>query len=68
MSSTHSLNKDDEIIVYCSNVDCLSSVAVYRALIDRGYENVRCYAGGLIDWEDYGLPLEGELVEAIDAG
>jgi rhodanese-related sulfurtransferase len=28
-----SLQKDDEIIVYCSNVDCLSSVALYRALI-----------------------------------
>jgi rhodanese-related sulfurtransferase len=53
------LGKDDEIVVYCSNVDCLSSVAVYRALVDRGYPNVRRYAGGLIDWEDAGLPLEG---------
>ena len=52
---------DDEVIVYCSNVDCLSSVALYRALVDRGYPNVRRYAGGLIDWEDAGLPLEGTL-------
>jgi rhodanese-related sulfurtransferase len=56
------LNKDDEIVVYCSNVDCLSSVAMYRALIERGYINVRRYAGGLIDWEGAGLPLEGDLV------
>jgi rhodanese-related sulfurtransferase len=55
------LGKDDEIIVYCSTVDCLSSVALYRALLDRGYRNVRRYAGGLIDWEDAGLPLEGRL-------
>lgn len=56
------LLKDDEIIVYCSNVDCLSSVAVYRALVARGYSNVRRYAGGLLDWEDAGLPLEGSSV------
>lgn len=55
------LGKDDEIVVYCSTVDCLSSVALYRALMDRSYRNVRRYAGGLIDWEDAGLPLEGKL-------
>jgi rhodanese-related sulfurtransferase len=53
------LQNDDEIIVYCSNVDCLSSVALYRALIERGYSNVRRYSGGLLDWEEAGLPLEG---------
>jgi rhodanese-related sulfurtransferase len=39
------LKKDDEIIVYCSNVDCLSSVALYRALVERGYRNVRRLCG-----------------------
>ena len=52
---------DDEIVVYCSNVDCLSSVALYRGLLRRGYTNVRRYSGGLLDWEDAGLPLEGEF-------
>jgi rhodanese-related sulfurtransferase len=51
---------DDEVVVYCSHVDCLSSVALYRDLVRRGYRNVRRYAGGLLDWEDGGLPLEGE--------
>jgi rhodanese-related sulfurtransferase len=54
-----SLSEEDEIIVYCSNVYCLSSVALYRALLARGYQNVRRYAGGLLDWEEAGLPLEG---------
>ena len=54
---------DDEVVVYCSNVDCLSSIALYRDLVRRGYGNVRRYAGGLIDWEEAGLPLEGEFVE-----
>ena len=53
---------DDEVVVYCSNVDCLSSVALYRDLVSRGYTDVRRYSGGLMDWEDAGLPLEGASV------
>lgn len=53
------LDPNDEIIVYCSNVDCLASVALYWALLDRGYLDVRRYAGGLIDWEDAGMRVEG---------
>jgi rhodanese-related sulfurtransferase len=53
---------DDEVVVYCSHVDCLSSVALYRDLVRRGYTKVRRYAGGLLEWEDAGLPLEGEFV------
>jgi len=55
---------DDEVIVYCSHVDCLSSVALYRDLVRRGYSNVRRYSGGLLDWEAAGLPLEGEFARA----
>jgi rhodanese-related sulfurtransferase len=54
---------DDDVVVYCSHVDCLSSVALYRDLVRRGYRNVRRYAGGLLDWEDAGLWLEGEFVQ-----
>jgi len=53
---------DDEVVVYCSHVDCLSSVALYRDLVRRGYRHVRRYAGGLLDWEEAGLPLEGDFV------
>jgi len=52
---------EDEVIVYCSHVDCLASVAMYRDLVRRGYPKVRRYAGGLLDWEDAGLPLEGNF-------
>ena len=55
---------DDEVVVYCSNVDCLSSVALYRDLVRRGYRNVRRYSGGLLEWEDAGLPLEGAYAGA----
>jgi rhodanese-related sulfurtransferase len=52
---------EDEVVVYCSNVDCLSSVALYRDLVKRGYQKVRRYSGGLLDWEDAGLPLDGNF-------
>lgn len=58
------LGKDDDIVVYCSNVDCHSSVALYHALVEHGYRRVRRYAGGLIDWEEAGLPLEGDWVSS----
>ena len=54
------LGKDDEIVVYCSNLDCHASLATIQKLRARGYQNVRHYAGGLIDWEAGGLPLEGD--------
>jgi rhodanese-related sulfurtransferase len=56
------LQKDEQIVVYCSNPGCLASLAVYHRLADHGYINVRRYAGGLDDWEGAGLPLEGEWV------
>ena len=55
---------DDEVVVYCSWVDCLASVALYRDLVRRGYRNVRRYSGGLLDWEEAGLPLEGKFAAA----
>src|ERR1039457_5447684 len=35
------IRPDDRIVVYCSNVDCLSSVAMYRDLVHRGHRNAR---------------------------
>jgi rhodanese-related sulfurtransferase len=58
------LGKDDEIVVYCSNPECIASLAVYRRLVEHGYSNVRRYAGGLSDWEEAGLPLEGDWTVA----
>lgn len=54
------LDVDDEIVVYCSNTACVASQFAYRGLLDAGYKNVRRYAGGLADWDDAGLPFEGD--------
>lgn len=54
------LAKNDAVVVYCSNVDCHASLALIQKLRDHGYQNVAHYAGGLIDWEEAGLPVEGD--------
>jgi rhodanese-related sulfurtransferase len=61
------LDKDDDIVVYCSQVKCHSSVAMYQNLVDHGYRHVRRYSGGIVDWEDAGLPLEGDWIDAQKA-
>ena len=57
------LDLDDELVVYCSNEACTASIYAYNILVQNGYKNVRRYAGGLLDWEDAGYPLEGEMVD-----
>ena len=54
------LGRGDDIVVYCSNVDCKASSVAYQRLVENGYTSVRHYRGGLIEWENAGLPLEGE--------
>ena len=50
---------DTEIVVYCIDLACTSSVFVGERLRYLGYTNVRHYADGKADWMEAGLPLEG---------
>lgn len=59
-----SLAQDDEIVVYCSNSACPASVFAYEYLVSHDYTHVRRNAGGILDWEEAGYPLEGEMVAA----
>lgn len=56
------VDRQAEIIVYCTNPVCYTSYALYRFLQSRGYRNVRRYAGGLEDWAAAGYQLEGTLI------
>jgi rhodanese-related sulfurtransferase len=51
-----------EVVVYCSDANCNSSVLVANELIALGYENVSHYTEGKNDWVEAGLPLEGGRV------
>ena len=57
------LQSDEEIIVYCSGVECVSSQNAYYLLVRLGYTNVRRYVGGLASWEEAGYPMEGGMVK-----
>ena len=57
------LDPDDEIVVYCSGDECPASRYAFQILTERGYKNIRRYAGGIADWEEAGYPLEGEMVK-----
>ena len=48
-----------DVIVYCANESCESSVEVAERLLDLGYRRVRHYAGGKNDWIAAGLPVDG---------
>jgi rhodanese-related sulfurtransferase len=51
-------DRDAEIVVYCANPECTSSVEVAERLVELGYRRVRHYPGGKDDWRAAGLPLE----------
>ena len=53
---------DTEVVVYCANPGCESSVEVAERLIELGYRNVRHYAGGKREWAEACLPVEGGRV------
>jgi rhodanese-related sulfurtransferase len=55
-------DEDTEVVVYCANPDCESSIEVGHRLLELGYRNVRHFSGGKQAWRDAGLPLEGGRV------
>ena len=54
------LDLEDDIVVYCSDTNCLASQAAYHYLTKNGFTNVRRFSGGLSEWQAAGFPLEGE--------
>lgn len=55
-------DRDQEVVVYCANPGCDSSVEVATRLIELGYRNVRHDAGGKRGWANAGWPFEGGRV------
>jgi rhodanese-related sulfurtransferase len=53
---------ETEVVVYCADSTCDSSLVVANRLIELGYRNVRHYVEGKRDWLEAGLPLEGARV------
>ena len=59
------LDPNDDIVIYDSGPACVASRRAYRILRNYGYERVKCYAGGLEEWESAGHPLEGIGIRGV---
>lgn len=53
------LDKNTEIVVYCSNYQCLTSEYAAKKLKSLGCNRVFVYEGGIAEWYQKGLPVEG---------
>jgi rhodanese-related sulfurtransferase len=56
------LDPNDDIVIYCPNPSCITSIIGYQHLNNMGFSKVRRYAGGIVDWEQAGLTLFQELL------
>ena len=55
------LGKNEKIVVYCGSFECQASTNAAEKLVSIGYKNVLDYKGGLEDYKEANLPLEGSL-------
>ncbi len=56
---TATIDKNADIIIYCSNYQCSTSEYAARKLREQGFTNVAVYEGGTAEWFQEGLPVEG---------
>lgn len=51
------------LITYCDGSDCESSILLGAALRELGYEDVRVFFGGWVEWEEAEYPIEEGFLE-----
>lgn len=57
------LDKDETIVVYCASFICTASTTAAHKLAEMGFKNVLDYKGGLKDYKEAGLALQGSRHE-----
>jgi rhodanese-related sulfurtransferase len=55
-----SLPHGQTLIVYCDGNECQSSVLLAKALAEYGFEDIRIFFGGWVEWVAAGLPQSEE--------
>ena len=53
------LDKESEIVLYCSNYKCSASGAAARRLAKMGFKKVYAFEGGMAEWKQLGYPTKG---------
>jgi len=46
------------LVIYCEGGDCQASISLAKIIHDRGYPDIRIFAGGWAEWTASGLPEE----------
>jgi rhodanese-related sulfurtransferase len=54
------LDRSKEIVTHCSSYECGASKATAEFLEEKGF-NVAAYEGGIKEWAEAGLPMEGTI-------
>jgi len=62
------LGKDELIVVYCASFECQASTSAAKQLERLGFTGVLDYKGGLADYKEANLPLEGDSVPGVSPG
>lgn len=50
-------DRDQELVVYCADIDCQASTKAAQKLDKLGFENVYDYEEGKKDWREAGNPM-----------
>lgn len=58
-STAQHISRDTKVVIYCSGLECESSLNLGRDMSDYGWRNIRVFYGGWREWERAGLPIEG---------
>jgi rhodanese-related sulfurtransferase len=53
------LPKEETIVIYCASFSCPASTTAAKILMSLGYPNVVDYKGGIKEYAEAKLPLEG---------
>lgn len=67
-AALETIEKDADVVFYCSNPMCTSSEYAAIQFQKAGFTNVSVYEGGTAEWYQKGLPVEGASTAAYLRG
>ena len=54
---------EQTLVVYCDGSECRSSVELAKILHTNGFQSIKVFFGGWLEWIKAGLPVAGENVK-----
>ncbi len=57
------IDREQTIVVYCASYMCVASRLAWQKLDAMEFKNIWAYEGGMAEWHQAGLPVEGACRE-----